>query len=96
MLCKHTIAELKDSAALYVRQKLFDKKLFVIDEELMFGGTIQKLVCTDINISGGKIARQFWDNKGGKEMVINIFRRKRQASQHAMKLAFRGKYMCSW
>jgi hypothetical protein len=92
-MCKHTIADWKDSAALYVRQKLFDKKQFVTDEELMFGGTIQKLVCTDINISGDERARQFWDEKGGKGTVRNIFRRKRQAAQHAMKLAFRGKYM---
>jgi hypothetical protein len=72
-MCKHTLAVWKDSAALYVRQKLFDKKQFVTDEELMFGGTIQKLVCTDINISGDKRVRQFWDDKGEKEMVRNTF-----------------------
>jgi hypothetical protein len=72
-MCKHTIADWKDSAALYGRQKLFDKNQFVMDKELMFGGTIQKLVCTDINISGGERARQFWDDKGGKEMVRNTF-----------------------
>jgi hypothetical protein len=72
-MCKHTIADWKDITALYVWQKLFDKKQFVMDEELMFGGTIQKLVCTDINISGDERARQFWNGKGGKEMVRNTF-----------------------
>jgi hypothetical protein len=33
----------------------------------------------------------FWEEKGGKESVRNTFRRKRQAAQNAMKLAFRGK-----
>jgi hypothetical protein len=38
------IADWKDSAALYVRQKLFDKKQFMTDEELMFGGTMHTKV----------------------------------------------------
>ena len=88
---KHTLADWKDSAASYVRQQLFDKKQFVEDQELMFGGTIQELVCTDINISDGKRAQLFWDERGGKDTVRNTFRRKRQAAQNAMKLAFRGK-----
>ena len=88
---KHTLADWKDSAASYVRQQLFDKKQFVTDKELMFGGTIQVLVCTDINISDEKRAKLFWDERGGKETVRNTFRRKRQAAQNAMKLAFRGK-----
>lgn len=88
---KHTLADWKDSAASYVRQQLFDKKQFVTDKELMFGGTIQELVCSDINISDGKRAQIFWDEKGGKETVRNTFRRKRQAAQNAMKIAFRGK-----
>jgi serine/threonine-protein kinase RIO1 len=88
---KHTLADWKDSAATFVRQQLFDKKQFVTDKELMFGGTIQELVCTDINISDGKRAQIFWDERGGKETVRNTFRTKRQAAQNAMKLAFRGK-----
>ena len=51
---KHTLADWKDSAATFVRQQLFDKKQFVTDKELMFGGTIQELVYTDINISEKK------------------------------------------
>jgi hypothetical protein len=82
----------KDSAAEYVRAGLFDKKQFVTDEELVMGGSIQKLVCTYINICGGERARAFfWEEKGGKESVRNTFCRKRQAAQNAMKLAFRGK-----
>jgi serine/threonine-protein kinase RIO1 len=88
---KHTLADWKDSAATFVRQQLFDKKQSVTDKELMFGGTIQELVCTDISISDGKRAQIFWDEKGGKETVRNTIRRKRQAAQNAMKLAFRGK-----
>ena len=90
---KHTLADWKDSAAQYVRQHLFDKKQFVTDDELAFGGAVQKLVCADINVSGDKRARIFWDEKGGKETVRNTFRRKRQAAQNAMKFAFRGEYI---
>jgi hypothetical protein len=81
-----------DSAAEYVWARLFDKKQqFVTDEELVMGGSIQKLVCTYINICGGERARVFWEEKGGKESVLNTFCRKRQAAQNAMKLAFKGK-----
>lgn len=90
-VCKRTLDDWKDSAASYVRLHLFDKKQFVSDVELKFGSTIQKLVCSDINISEGRRAQLFWDEKGGKETVRNTFRRKRQAAQNAMKIAFRGK-----
>ena len=87
---KQTLADWKDSAASYVRQQLFDKKQFVTDSELMFGGTIRELVCSDINISSGRRAQIFWDEKGGKETVRGTFRRKRQTAQTAMRIAFRG------
>ena len=93
---KHTLADWKDSAAAYVRQQMFDKKQFVTDKELMFGGAVQILVCSDINMSDGKRAQIFWDEKGGKETVRNTFRRKRQAAQNAMKLAFRGENGDNW
>jgi hypothetical protein len=89
---KSTLADWKESAASYVRQQLFDKKQFVTDNELAFGGTIQVLACSDINTSNGKRAQIFWDEKGGKETVRNTFRRKRQAAQNAMKIAFRGEW----
>jgi serine/threonine-protein kinase RIO1 len=90
-LNKHTLADWKDSAASYVRQQLFDKKQFITDMELMFGGTIQKLVCSDINICDGRKAQIFWNEKGGRETVRSTFRKKRQSAQNSMKLAFRGK-----
>jgi hypothetical protein len=89
---KHTLADWKDSAAQYVRQQLFDKKQFVTDDELVFGSTIQKLVCADLHISGDNRANIFWQNRGGKDTVRNTFRRKRQAAQNSMKIAFRGKW----
>ena len=88
---KQTVADWKDSAAEYVRLVIFDKKQFVSDEELAMHGDIQKLVCAKIHICGEERARIFWEEKGGKETVRNTFRRKRQAAQNAMKLAFRGK-----
>jgi hypothetical protein len=90
-VCKQTLGNWKDSAAEYVRAGLFDKKQFVTDEELVMGGSIQKLVCTYINICDRERARVFWEEMGGKESVRNTFRRKWQAAQNAMKLAFRGK-----
>jgi hypothetical protein len=91
-VCKQTLDDWRDSAAEYVRAELFDKKQFITDEEIGMGGSIQKLVCAYINISGSERARSFWEEQGGKETVRKTFRRKRQAAQNAMKLAFRGKY----
>jgi hypothetical protein len=62
-VCKQTLDDWKDSAAEYVQAELFDKKQFVTDEELVMGGSIQKLVCTYINICGGERARVFWEEK---------------------------------
>ena len=58
------------------------------------GCAIQRLVYAHIHVSGGERARIYWEEKGGKETVRNTFRRKRQAAQNAMKLAFRGKFLC--
>ena len=85
---RHTISDWHDSAAIYIRQDIFDKKQFATDEDLRFGGTIQKLV----SVCGDLQARVFWDDEGGKITVRNTFCRKRQAAQNAMKIAFRGKY----
>ena len=89
---KVTLADWHDSAAEYIRSELFNKKQFADDEELMMGGRIQELVCVNIHICGAERARLYWDEKGGKERVRRSFRRKRQAAQNAMKLAFAGKY----
>jgi hypothetical protein len=89
---KNTLDDWHDSAAEYVRSELFAKKQFVDDEELVMGCAIQRLVCAHIHVSGGERARIYWEEKGGKETVRNTFRRKRQAAQNAMKIAFRGKY----
>ena len=90
-VCQQTLEDWRFSAAEYVRKLLFDKKQFVSDADLAMGGDIQKLVCAYIHISGGERAREFWEEKGGRETVRNTFRRKRQAAQNAMKIAFRGK-----
>ena len=89
-ISKQTMDDWKDSAAEYVRSDLFSHKQFVFDDELEVNGSIQKLVCNGINIAGAERARLFWEEKGGKVIVRNTFRRKRQAAQNAMKLAFRG------
>ena len=93
---KQTADDWKDSAAEYVRSDLFSHKQFVFDEDLVLNGRIQKLVCNGINIAGVDRARLFWEEKGGKVIVRNTFRRKRQAAQNAMKLAFRGKFNFSY
>jgi hypothetical protein len=59
-VCKQTLDDWRDSAAEYVRSELFDKKQFITDEEIGMGGSIQKLVCVYINISGSERARSFW------------------------------------
>ncbi len=90
-LCKQTLAEWKDATADYVRTKLFDKQQFVSDEDLVMGGHIQKLVSFELHISGIERQRLFWEEQGGMTTVRNTVRKKRQAAQNAMKLAFQGK-----
>jgi hypothetical protein len=43
-VCKQTLDDWRDSAAEYVRADLFDKKQFIIDEEIGMVDSIQKLV----------------------------------------------------
>jgi hypothetical protein len=90
-LCKQTLANWKDATADYVRTKLFDKKQFVSDEDLVMGGHIQKLVSFELHISGIERQRLFWEEQGGMTTVRNTVCKKRQAAQNAMKLAFQGK-----
>jgi hypothetical protein len=90
-LCKQTLCEWKDGTADYVRTKLFHKQQFVSDEDLVMGGHIQKLVSKELHISGIERQRLFWEEQGGMTTVRNTVRKKRQAAQNAMKLAFRGK-----
>ena len=89
-LCKQTLADWKDATADYVRTQLFDKKQFVSDEDLVMGGNIQKLVSFELHISGKERQRLFWEDQGGMTTVRETVRKKRQAAQNAMKLAFRG------
>jgi hypothetical protein len=95
-LCKETVAEWNDTAGDYVRAKMFDRKQFVTDADLEMGGHIQKLVTLELHISGAERQRLFWEEHGGKATVRNTVRKKRQAAQNSMKLAFRGKlvYCC--
>ena len=89
-LCKQTVADWKDATADYVRTKMFDKKQFVSDAELVMGGQIQKLVAFELHISGSERQKIFWEEQGGMATVRNTFRKKRQAAQNSLKLAFRG------
>jgi hypothetical protein len=66
-VCKQTLADRKDATADYLRTKLFDKKQFVSDEDLVMGGHIQKLVSYELHISGLERQRLFWEEKGGEE-----------------------------
>ena len=90
-LCRETIAEWNDTAGDYVRTKMFDRKQFVTDADLEMGGHIQKLVTMELHISGEERQRLFWQDHGGRTTVRNTIRKKRQAAQNSMKIAFRGK-----
>jgi hypothetical protein len=91
-LTKSTLEEWKETAAECVRNDLFNKKQFLVnDKELDMGGTIQKLIANKLNITNEKRMSIFWNKGGGRETVRNTFRKKRQSAQNAMKLAFRGK-----
>jgi hypothetical protein len=89
-LDKQTVGDWKDATADYVRRKMFDKKQFVSDDDLVMGGHIQKLVTFELNINNIERQKMFWEEGGGRETVRETVRKKRQAAQNAMKLAFRG------
>jgi hypothetical protein len=86
-----TAEEWKDTAAECVRNDLFSKKQFLAnDAELDMGGTTQKTVARKLNTTNKKRMVTFWNEGGGREMVRNTFRKKRQSAQNGMKLAFKG------
>ena len=90
-LCSQTLADWRDSTAEYVRKKLFDKKQFVTDEDLVMGGTIQKLISNYLHISGAERQQKFWEQQGGMTTTRSTVGKKRQAAQNAMKREFAGK-----
>jgi hypothetical protein len=90
-LTPSTTEEWKETAAECVRNDLFSKKQFLVnDAELDMGGTIQKIVARKLNMTNEKRMVIFWNEGGGRETVRNTFRKKRQSAQNGMKLAFKG------
>jgi hypothetical protein len=90
-LTPSTTEEWKETAAECVRNDLFSKKQFLVnDAELHMGGTVQKTVAKKLNITNEKRIVIFWHGGGGRETVRNTFRKKRQSAQNGMKLAFKG------
>jgi hypothetical protein len=88
-LCKQMLSDWKDATADYVRTKLFDKKQFDSDEDLLvMGGHIQKLVSFELHNSGIERQRLFWEDQGEMITIRNTVRKKWLAAQNAMKLAF--------
>ncbi len=89
---KSSLDDWKDSAAECVRGNIFAKQQFLASDACLdMGGYIQRHVTNFINVSSETRIRQFWEEKGGRETVRNTFRRKRQAAQNAMKIAFKGR-----
>ena len=92
-LSENSINDWKDSAAECVRSNIVVKQQFLVSDACLdMGGSIQRHVTKFINISNVARITQFWDEHGGRETVRNTFRRKRQAAQNSMKIAFKGKY----
>jgi hypothetical protein len=70
---------------------LSDKKhIIAADEEHVICGSIQKLVCTCINIGGRERASIFWERKGrySKETVQEIIYRKVVSCSECHKASF--------
>jgi hypothetical protein len=89
---KGKVEDWKEEAAGCVREKIFPKQQFLVSDACLdMGGYIQRHVTKFINVSSQSTSRLFWEEHGGREMVRNTFRRKRQATQNAMKIAFKGK-----
>ena len=85
------IDELKAEAKLYVRNQIFPKKQFTMDDELKMGSKMQKLICRHLKIDSQQLMEAFWVDWGGKETIRDAIRRKRQVVMTAVKLSFRSK-----
>ena len=89
----NTIEDWNQGAADCVRASIFAKQQFLVSDRCLdMGGIIQKHVANYIHVSSVERLQIFWDKHGGTETVRNTFRRKRQAAQNAMKIAFKGKW----
>ena len=89
---QNAIEDWNQGAADCVRSSIFAKQQFLVNDACLdMGGMIQKHVAKYIHVSSGERLRMFWEVNGGRETVRNTFRRKRQAAQNAMKIAFKGK-----
>ena len=76
-LTQGTIEEWKETAVECVRNEMFNKKQFLVnDRELDMGGTIQKLIARKLNITNHKRMSIFWEEGGGRGTVRNSFRKK--------------------
>ena len=78
------LSEMKQSAKEYVRRFLFSRKQFVSDDDMRFGGIIQKLTCKELNLTNRAKAETFWDYEGGQEVVRTAIRQKRQIYMHSI------------
>jgi len=89
---QNAIDDWNQGAADCVRTSIFAKQQFLVSDACLdMGGIIQKHVANYIHVSNVERLRMFWEKNGGRETVRNTFRRKRQAAQNAMKIAFKGK-----
>ena len=87
------IEDWNQGAADCVRTSIFAKQQFLVSDRCLdMGGIIQNHVANYIHVSSVERLRIFWDKHGGRETVRNTFRRKRQAAQNAMKIAYKGKW----
>ena len=89
---RNAIEDWNQGAADCVRSCIFAKQQFLVNDACLdMGSMIQKHVAKYIHVSSVERLRMFWEVNGGRETVRNTFRRKRQAAQNAMKIAFKGK-----
>jgi hypothetical protein len=90
---QNAIEDWNQGAADCVRTSIFAKQQFLVSDAcLNMGGIIQKHVANYIHVSSVERLRIFWDKNGGRETVRNTFRKKREAAQNAIKIAFKGKW----
>ena len=88
----NSIEDWNQGAADCVRSSIFAKQQFLVSDAALDMGSISQMHAANyINITNIERLRMFWEENGGRETVRNTFRRKRQASQNAMKIAFKGK-----
>ncbi len=78
----------KEAVAGYVHSSIFPSKQWLKDHKIQWGSGIQKTICKMTLVRFPAKWEEFWDEKGGMEVVNKTIGRRRQLSADGQKKNF--------